>query len=171
MKVMTYLEELEDIVDSSASLPFTNKVLVDKDAILEILKEIRISLPDDIKQGSWIKEERNKIINEAHEEANRILEDTEAHAEHMADRDEIVKRANKKAEEMIEEATVQSEKIRLSAIEYTDGILSRIEKTLNDHLEILSTNRAELSDELSELNIPNINLLSSQDESDDRMNY
>ncbi len=167
MKVITYLEELEDIIDSSASLPLTNKVLVDKDALLEIIKEVRINLPDDIKQGSWIKEERNKIINEAHDEANRILEDSEAHAEHMADRDEIVKRANKKAEEIIQEAQVQSERIRKSAIEYTDGILGQVEKSLNDHLEILLQNRSELSSELSTIDVNDFNLISDSVEQED----
>ena len=55
MEIFTLLEELEDLLEKSKGLPFTHKSLVDKEEILEIIKEIRLKLPDELKQAKWIK--------------------------------------------------------------------------------------------------------------------
>ena len=68
MEIFTLLETLEDIVEKSKSVPFTEKAIVDKEEILEIVKEIRLKLPDELKQAKWIKEERERILKEAQKE-------------------------------------------------------------------------------------------------------
>jgi len=70
MEIFTLLEELEDIMEKSRSVPFSNKCIVDKEQILDIIKEIRLKLPEEIKQAKWIKEERQRILVEAQNEAN-----------------------------------------------------------------------------------------------------
>jgi len=55
MEMLSILETLEDLVEKSVTVPFSGKCLVDKEEILEIIKEIRLKLPDDIKQAKWIK--------------------------------------------------------------------------------------------------------------------
>ena len=62
MEIFTLLETLEDILENSRNLPFTAKTMVDKEEMLEIIKEIRIKLPDELKQAKWIKEERQRIL-------------------------------------------------------------------------------------------------------------
>ena len=62
MNVLKLIEELEDIIENCSSIPFVQKVLVSKGEVLEIIKEIRIHLPDEIKQAQWIKEERQRIL-------------------------------------------------------------------------------------------------------------
>ncbi|HPZ05572.1 MAG TPA: ATPase, partial [Clostridiales bacterium] len=56
MEILSILETLEDLVEKTVSVPFTGKCLVDKEEILEIVKELRLKLPDDIKQAKWVKE-------------------------------------------------------------------------------------------------------------------
>ena len=58
MEIFTLLETLEEILEQSKKLPFTDKAIVDKEAILEVIKEIRLKLPDELKQAKWVKEER-----------------------------------------------------------------------------------------------------------------
>ena len=65
MEIFTLLETLEDILERSKSIPFSGKGIVDKEELLEIIKEIRLKLPDELKQAKWIKEERQRIIEEA----------------------------------------------------------------------------------------------------------
>ena len=67
--VMRLLEELEDILDNSRGVPFSNKVAVDKEELYDIVSELRDCLPNDIKQSKIIVQERNKIIIEAQKEA------------------------------------------------------------------------------------------------------
>lgn len=77
MEIFTLLETLEDIMEKSRNVPFSTKCVVDRDEILEIVKEIRLKLPDEIKQAKWIKEERQRILVEAQNEANDIIKEAE----------------------------------------------------------------------------------------------
>ena len=69
MEIFTYLETLEDIIEKSKSVPFTEKAIVDREEVLEIIKDIRLKLPDELKQAKWIKEERARILEEAQKKA------------------------------------------------------------------------------------------------------
>ena len=65
MEIFTLLESLEDVIERSRSLPFSAKGIVDKEEILDLIKEIRLKLPDELKQAKWVKEERQRILVEA----------------------------------------------------------------------------------------------------------
>ena len=73
MTVLDLLEELEDIVNTASTVPLTNKVMVDGEEILEIVKDIRQSLPDDVQQAKWIKEQKDNIIAEAKQEYENFI--------------------------------------------------------------------------------------------------
>ena len=62
MEIFTLLETLEDIMEKSRNVPFSNKCIVDKEEILDIIKEIRLKLPEEIKQAKWVKEERQSNL-------------------------------------------------------------------------------------------------------------
>ena len=65
MEIFTLLESLEEIIENSRSVPFSGKGIVDKDELFDLIKEIRIKLPDELKQAKWVKEERQRILVEA----------------------------------------------------------------------------------------------------------
>ena len=65
MEIFTLLETLEDILEKSRNVPFSSKCIVDKEEVLDIIKEIRLKLPDELKQAKWVKEERQKILVQA----------------------------------------------------------------------------------------------------------
>ena len=60
MKVLELLEELEDIVDEATGLPLTGKIMLDAEEIFQIVREIRLALPDDVQQAKWIRDERTE---------------------------------------------------------------------------------------------------------------
>lgn len=91
MEILSILETLEDLVEKSVSVPFSGKCMIDKEEILEIIKEIRLKLPDDIKQAKWVKEERQRILLEAQKEANEIIKDAENKISSLVDEHEITK--------------------------------------------------------------------------------
>lgn len=144
MSVLRLLEELEDIIESSSSIPFAQKVLVDKGEILEFIKEIRIRLPDEIKQAQWIKEERQRILAEAQQEADTVLEEANRHILEMVDQDEITKLANEQAQEIIGQAQENAKEMRLGAKDYVDGILESLELDLLDLINTVKENREEI---------------------------
>ena len=65
MKVLDLLNELEEVLDMASGVPLVKKVMVDPDEVTDIVKEIRQELPDEIQQAQWIKNERERILNEA----------------------------------------------------------------------------------------------------------
>ncbi|MCT4606389.1 MAG: ATPase [Marinisporobacter sp.] len=144
MNALRLLDELEDIVESSSSIPFAGKTFVDKEEILDIIKEIRIQLPDEVKQAQWIKEERQRILIEAQKEADSVMEDAKVHIEEMVEKDEITKMAHKRAEEIVSQAQINAKEIRIGARQYIDELLSGVEKNLGKVVETIKENRDEL---------------------------
>lgn len=144
MKVLQLIDDLEDIFENSSSIPFAGKALIDRGEVLEILKEIRIQLPDEIKQAQWIKEERQRILIESQREADTILHDAKKHIEEMIEKDEITKKAHKRAEDIISQAQVNAKDIRIGARQYADELLSGVEKNLEALTKTVRHNRKEL---------------------------
>ena len=178
MEVMLLLDALEDILEKANSLPLSSKVLVSKEELLEIIKDIRIKIPDEVKQAQWIKEERQKILMEAKKEAEgirnecedklsrvkeerqRVLAEAEKEAEimrheadkrltNLIDESEIVKRANEQAREIIIAAQQDAKKIRLGSRAYADEILAELEKYTNNISATIKVNRDELKNKKS----------------------
>lgn len=144
MEIFTLLEELEDIMEKSRSVPFSSKCIVDKEQILDIIKEIRLKLPEEIKQAKWIKEERQRILVEAQNEANDIIKEAENRIISMIDEHEITRKAYEKKVEIIETANEMSREIKNGTEEYADGVLAGIEVALEDALKVIQNNRKEL---------------------------
>ena len=65
MEILSILEALEDLIEKAMTVPFTGKCMVDRDEILDIIQDIRLKLPDDLKQAKWVLEERARILAEA----------------------------------------------------------------------------------------------------------
>ena len=58
MEIFTLLESLEELIENSKKVPLSDKCIVSQEAILDLIKEIRLKLPDDLKQAKWVREER-----------------------------------------------------------------------------------------------------------------
>ncbi|HHU18156.1 MAG TPA: ATPase [Clostridiales bacterium] len=123
MKVLELLDEIEEIIDTSSGFPLTGKVLVDADEIREILKEIRIELPDEIQQAQWIKDEKQRILQEAKQEYEAILKDAKVQAEALIENDDITVKAKMRANEIMNVAEANVKTLKLSTFDYIDSIL------------------------------------------------
>lgn len=158
MEIFTLLETLEDILEKSKTLPFSDKSIIEKGQFLDIIKEIRLRLPDELKQAKWIKEERERIISEAQKDADDIVKEAENRIISMIDEHEITKKAYDKKTEIIADANEMYREITQGTNTYVDGILANIEnnmlelgKTLSgvelsiqNALETIQNNRKEL---------------------------
>ena len=144
MEIFTLLETLEDILERSKNIPFSDKGIVDKEEILDIIKEIRIKLPDELKQAKWIKEERGRILVEAQKEADGIVKEAENRIIAMIDEHEITRKAYEQKAEIIETANEMSREISKGTKDYADSVLEGIEVALEDALKVIQNNRKEL---------------------------
>ena len=77
MEIFTLLETLEDLLERGRNVPFSAKIIVDKEEMLDLIKEIRLKLPDELKQAKWVKEERQRILAESQKEADGIVKEAE----------------------------------------------------------------------------------------------
>ncbi len=139
MEIFTLLETLEDILERSKTVPFTDKSVVDKEQILDIIKEIRLKFPDELKQAKWIKEERERIIAEAQKDADDIVKEAENRIISMIDEHEITKKAYDKKTEIIADANKMYREITEGTNTYADNILAKLE----DNIEELGKNLSE----------------------------
>lgn len=173
MEVMLLLDALEDILEKAPNLPLSSKSVINKEELQEIIKDIRLKLPDEIKQAQWIKEERQKILIEAKKEAEasrrdcedrmtklkeerkKVLAEAEREAEilkqeadkkiqELIDESDVIKRANEQAKEIIIAAQIDAKKIRLGSKAYADELLAELEKHATDVIETIKSNRDEL---------------------------
>ena len=178
MEVLLLLDALEDIIDKASNLPLSSKVMINKEELTDLIRDVRIKLPDELKQAQWIKEERQKILIEAKKEAEnirkecdeklekikkerqRILVGAEKEAEmymqeadkrikDMVDENEITKRANEQAKKIITSAQEDAKKIRLGARAYADDMLAELEARVEKILTVIGTNRNELKNHRS----------------------
>ena len=124
MKVLELLEELEDLVDEATGLPLTGKIMVDAEEIFQIVREIRLALPDDVQQAKWIRDERDRILAEAKTEYERIIREAKKQADYLVETDDITIRATKLAAEIKQDAETHARVMRMRTYDYVDKMLT-----------------------------------------------
>lgn len=144
MEIFTLLENLEELIENSSKVPFSSKVMVDKEELGEILEEIRLKLPDELKQAKRIKDERLNILNDAQKEADELLKEAENKIIQMVDEHVITKQAIMQKEEIIENANRVSKEISCGTRDYADAILEKVEDVLRETMQVVHNNRKEL---------------------------
>ena len=123
MRVMTLLDDLEEILANASKVPFSEKAIVDSDEIRSIVDDIRLSMPKDIQQAKWVKDEQDRILNEARGEYDKVIIAAKKQAEYLVENDIIKKEAEKRADALISEAENHSRYIKLRSYEYVDKLL------------------------------------------------
>ncbi|MBQ9931264.1 MAG: ATPase [Firmicutes bacterium] len=165
MKVLELLDEIEEVIETASGFPLTGKVLVDAAEIKDIINEIRVELPDEIQQAQWIKNERQRILEEAKREYESTMKDAKLQAESLIENDDITVKAKLRADEIMRVAETSAKNLKLSTFDYIDSILynfqdkmdqlngvyfqdmfNQLQQTFEQINGTISANRAELKD-------------------------
>lgn len=144
MDILNLLERIEDIIEESSKFPLSNKVMIDKEEILEVINEIRLKLPDEINRASWVAKERQRILNEAQSEADEIIEKIQEQQKYLIEENEITKQAQKYANKLVEEAERTANDMKIGAYSYSDEILSKLQEKIREINGIIEQNREVL---------------------------
>ena len=144
MEIFTLLETLEDLIENSKKMPFSDKCVIDQNEVLDLIKEVRLKLPDELKQAKWVKEERERILAEAQKEADDVVKEAENRIISMIDEHEITKKAYEQKNQIMSAANESSRQITQGAREYADNILESLGKTLEKVLNEIELDRKEL---------------------------
>lgn len=136
MKVLELLEEIEEIVDTASGFPLTGKIMIDSNELLELVREIRVELPEEIQQAQWIKNERERILNEAKQEYERVIKEAQLQANSMVESSDITRRAQMRAEEIQASTEESAKQLKLGTYEYVDGILTSFQNKVDQMREL-----------------------------------
>ncbi len=143
-KIVDLLDRLEEAVESARRVPLLNRVLADRYEILEILDQVRIALPDEVKQAEAVLTEKDRLLAEAAAEAERLRASAKDHLMSLVSQDEVVKAAEAEAARILEEAKALANEIRRGADEYAAQTLLRMEENLQRTLKVVRRGAEEL---------------------------
>lgn len=149
MDILHLVDRLEELFNESRSVPFTHQVLVDEERILDIIDQMRVSIPEEIKKAQQLLAQRDRILAQAQEEANRTLALAREKSEQMVERDAIVEAARARADQLIEQIQVENDKTRRDADVYVLQTLTNLEAELDRVLNQVRNGIHTLQDEKS----------------------
>jgi len=128
--ILHLVDKLEALVEQGRRLPLTSAIMVDEGAFLDIIDQMRISIPEEIKQAKRLQQEREAAIADAQDEGARILSRAREDAAHLVAEHEIRRQAEAQAQRILEEAQRQAQVIRRGADEYAADVLLRLSEEL-----------------------------------------
>ncbi len=144
MEILEIIDKLEEKIDKAMNIPIINKSLMDKEELLADIEDIRLQLPEELKQARWMKEERKKIISEAQQEAESIIKSAEEKTIQMVQEHEITKKAYERATSMIDSAKDNAQETRKQTLEYCDEILYGMQQKFESLIETIKESRSNL---------------------------
>jgi hypothetical protein len=144
MEFINLLDVLEEIIRKGTKVPLSDRCIVDKVEALELIREIRLKLPEEIKASKRVWDERERLISEAQRQAATIIRDAEVKGKQLIDNNEIVRQAEIIARDTVDTSQKKAREIRLGSREYVDGVLEDLEKFLKDNLGEVQANRQSL---------------------------
>lgn len=145
MNVDEILDMMDEVVEKAVAFPLTGgKSLIDVDKMSELVAEIRLNMPTEIKQAKNLVKDRKVIISDAKAEAETIIRRAEERAKTLVAKEEIVRQAQDKATDIIATAQSKAKEIRTATNEYVDGMLGRAEELLTKNIVDVKKTRAAL---------------------------
>jgi F0F1-type ATP synthase membrane subunit b/b' len=134
MDILQLIDRLEELFNDAKAVPFTHNVVVDEDRMLELIDQMRIAIPEEVKKAQQVVAQRDRVMAQAQEEANRTLQIARDKADQMAQKDMIVQEAQRRADQILSQARAEAEAIRADADNYVVDTLMQ----LQDHIAKLS---------------------------------
>jgi cell division septum initiation protein DivIVA len=130
MNIHEAIDRLEYLIAHSRQIPLTRTVVVDQEEALACIDDLRLSLPDEIKQARWTLQEQQRLLSEAQAEAARTVSKAGERAQTMIGQHDLVKRAEKQAEALLREASTKAEETRRAADRYAGEVMQSLETQL-----------------------------------------
>lgn len=147
MNIESLVDELDDMIEEAWTLPLSGgKSVLDVDKVKRILEDIRLKFPKEIRQAKAVVADRNKIIEDSKNEAEKIIRSAEEKAKAIVDKSEILKEAEAKANEVIANAHKKSKEMIKVANEYVDDLMTRADNELSKNLAEIRRARKSLKD-------------------------
>ena len=144
MDVLQLIDKLEQLVNSGTRLPLSSRTVIDEQEFLDIIDQLRIMVPDEIKQARRVSSERDRVMNDAEAAAEKIIGEAEERVRQMLEDSEITRLAELTARQIVGEAEANAEQVRRGADEYAMDVLAGLENEMTKLLVTVRKGRATL---------------------------
>ena len=135
MDILHLIDRLEELFNESRAIPFTHNVIVDEDRMLDLIDQMRVAVPDEVKKAQQVLAQRDRILAQTQEEANRTLALAREKGDLLVERDAIVQTAQVRAEQVADDIRMEAEQTRRDADQYVIDTLTRLEMELERYLQ------------------------------------
>jgi F0F1-type ATP synthase membrane subunit b/b' len=130
MDILHLIDRLEELFNESRAVPLTRNVMVDEDKMLDIIDQMRIAIPEEVKKAQQIITQKERFLAQAQEEANRTVDIARQKADDLVQRDAIVQEAQRRAEQIVSQARLDAEATRRDADDYVIDALTHLQNEL-----------------------------------------
>lgn len=130
MDILHLIDRLEELFNESRPIWFTHSVIVDEDRMLDLIDQMRVSIPDEIKKAQQVQAQKDRLLAQAQEEATRTLALARERGEQLIERDNLVQAAQARADQIIEQARLEANTIKRDAEDYVIQSLTLLEEEL-----------------------------------------
>jgi hypothetical protein len=130
MDILQLIDRLEELFNESKAIPLTRNVMVDEDRMLDIIDQMRIAIPEEVKKAQQLLGQRDRVLAQAQEEANRTIEIARQKADQLVARDMIVQEAQRKADQVQVQARAEADRVRNDADDYVTDSLNQLQAEL-----------------------------------------
>lgn len=137
MDILHLIDRLEQVLNEGQRVWLTAKLIVDEDKVYNIVDQMRVAIPEVVKRANRIETEKDRVLAQAQEEADRIRTLAKQEAEELIRRDSIVSSAQQRADNILERARREAETLRREADVYTIEVLARLEEDLLRSLSVV----------------------------------
>lgn len=134
MDILHLIDRLEELFNESRPIPFTHNVIVDEDRMLDLIDQMRVAIPEEVKKSQQILAQKDRILAQAQEEANRTLAIAREKSEQLIERDAIAQSAQARADQIVAQIAADADIQRQEADQYVIDTLQKLEMELERYL-------------------------------------
>ncbi len=144
MDILHLVDRLEELFNNSKPIPLSRNVVVDENSFMDIIDQMRISIPDEIKKAQQVIAQKDRILAQAQEEANRTVALAREKSEKMVEKSEVYQAAQVKIEQLTEQSRRETTQTQAEADRYVVETLSGLERELKKVLQQVQNGIASL---------------------------
>ncbi|VBB05670.1 Hypothetical protein LUCI_0880 [Lucifera butyrica] len=144
MTIEEILDEMENALLDAARLPLTNKRIVEEDDWARLLDDLREALPNEIMEANRIVKERQRILEDAQNQAQNIIDQAKGYIAKLTDENIITQQAQEQANEIVVQARKMAKDLQSDAVAYAGDVFNQLESSLEKSLEIVRLGHANL---------------------------
>ncbi|HZD57548.1 MAG TPA: hypothetical protein VE136_12525 [Anaerolineales bacterium] len=154
MDILHLIDRLEELFNESRPIPFTHNVIVDEDRMLDLIDQMRVAIPEEVKKSQQILAQKDRILAQAQEEANRTLAIAREKSEQLIERDVVTQSAQARADQIVAQIAANADVQRQEADKYVIETLGKLEMELERYLNQVRNGIATLQQDQIQETVP-----------------